>query len=153
MTERGGQEWTLADFRRHVPRIIAERDRAEARVAELEAENGELTAARKRMYDKWMAYFGAARKAEADRDASIAELERERDEWKSGYVDAIRDVGQAMLQQHRAERDRAESALAERDATIQRVRELCAMVGGTAVFVRDVLTALDSPGGSGEDGP
>ena len=72
MTERGGQKWTLADFRRHVPRIIAERDRAE-------------------------------------------------------------------------------SALAERDATIKRVRELCAMVGGTAVFVRDVLTALDAAGGS-DDG-
>ena len=28
-------DWTLADFRRHVPRIIAERDAAVARVAEL----------------------------------------------------------------------------------------------------------------------
>ena len=36
MTERGGQEWTLADFRRHLPRIIAERDRAEAALADRE---------------------------------------------------------------------------------------------------------------------
>ena len=56
------------------------RDRMARRASlELEAENGELTAASKRMYDKWMACFDAARKAEADRDATI---QRVRELWQ-----------------------------------------------------------------------
>lgn len=122
MTERGGQKWTLADFRRHVPHIIAEHIRAEARVAELEAA---LAKAQARAMPEW------------------AEMLTHQSCPKGVHSDWFVDSEHS----HRC----PWCAIAERDATIKRVRELCAMVGGTAVFVRDVLTALDAAGGS-DDG-
>jgi hypothetical protein len=94
-------DWTLADFRRHVPRIIAERDEARAENAELRAEVERLRADVHRDQDD-----------EFGRSMTKAE---QHEMWKNVY--------KAERDRFLAERDEARAALAASQAAVARVAD------------------------------
>lgn len=76
--EWGG--WTAADFRRHIPRIIAERDKAEAALAASRAENERLRSENRRLDDALDAVCAEADRHQAERDAARVEVSQLRAE-------------------------------------------------------------------------